>query len=86
MASVAGEFGAVAPAERSTRWWGVAGVGAALGGVGGVAFFDTERSIATQDARLRLCVAFGMVGVACLVAFAAGLRGYLECRADRRAR
>lgn len=60
------------------RGWGAAGLVAAVGGVGGIAFFDTERSIATQDGRLRLCVGFGMIGVAGLVVFAAGLRGYLE--------
>jgi hypothetical protein len=58
--------------------WAVAGIVAVVGGVGGVAFFDTERSIANQDLRLRLCAAFGMIGVAALVVFAAGLRGYLE--------
>lgn len=60
------------------RWWAVAGVVAVLGGVGGVAFFDTERPMATQDVRLRLCAAFGFVGVAGLVAFVAGLRRYLD--------
>lgn len=62
----------------AVRGWAVAGIAAAVGSVGGVAFFDTERSIATQDVRLRLCAAFGMIGVAGLVVFAAGLRGYLE--------
>jgi hypothetical protein len=51
---------------------------AVVGGVGGIAFFDTERSIATQEGRLRLCAGFGMIGVGGLVVFAAGLRGYLE--------
>jgi hypothetical protein len=60
------------------RGWAVGGLAAVVGGVGGVAFFDTERSIATQEGRLRLCAAFGMIGVAGLVWFAAGLRGYLE--------
>ena len=76
MASVAVEMAGVR--VRVVRWWAVAGILATLGGVGGVAFFDTERSLATQDVRLRLCVGFGMVGVAGLVVFAAGLRSYLE--------
>jgi hypothetical protein len=43
--------------QRSVRWWALAGVLAALGGVGGVAFLDTEQSLATQDVRLRLALA-----------------------------
>jgi hypothetical protein len=69
---------AVGRGATSKRWWAVAGIPAVVGGVGGVAFFDTERSMATQDVRLRLCAAFGFVGVAGLVAFVAGLRRYLD--------
>jgi hypothetical protein len=61
---------------RIPRWAG-AGLVAVLGSIGGVAFLDTERSMATQDVRLRLCAAFGMVGVAALLVFMAGLRAYL---------
>jgi hypothetical protein len=71
---------AAVPVRGVRRGWAMAGVVAALGGVGGVAFFDTERSIATQDVRLRLCAAFGMVGVAALLVFAAGLRSYLDAQ------
>lgn len=60
------------------RIWAVAGILAVAGSLGAVALFDTERSIANQDVRLRVTVAFGMIGVAGLVVFAAGLRRYLE--------
>jgi hypothetical protein len=70
------------PAQRvgraALRGWACAGIVAVVGGVGGIAFFDTERSMANQDVRLRLCAAFGMIGVAALVVFAAGLRRSLE--------
>jgi hypothetical protein len=79
MSSITGSGVQAGDAARfAIRGWAVAGIGAVVGGVGGVAFFDTERSIATQDVRLRLCAALGMIGVAGLVVFAAGLRGYLE--------
>lgn len=79
MAAVSGVGDRAQGASRlAVRGWALAGIVAVAGGVGGIAFFDTERSIATQEGRLRLCAALGMVGVAGLIVFAAGLRGYLE--------
>jgi hypothetical protein len=76
MSDVAGR--AQSAGRYAFRGWALAGLVAVVGGVGGIAFFDTERSIATQDGRLKLCAAFGMIGIGGLVVFAAGLRGYLE--------
>jgi hypothetical protein len=67
-------------AVRATGLWAWAGLLATVGGIGGVAYFDTERSMANQDVRLRLCAAFGMAGVAGLLVFVSGLRGYLDAQ------
>lgn len=68
----------VVPVIHSVRAWALAGIVAALGGVGGVAFFEEQTSLAGQGTRLRICAALGMVGVAGLVAFLSGLRAYMD--------
>jgi hypothetical protein len=79
MSSITGNAERAAELTRfAIHGWAIAGVAAVAGGVGGVAFDDTDRSIATQAGRLRLCAAMGKIGGAGLVVFAAGLRGYLE--------
>lgn len=74
------EAGVTSPVASKLRPWAIAGIVAVVGGVGGVAFFDTERSLATQDVRLRLCAGLGMIGVAGLVTFISGLRRHLDAQ------
>ncbi|MBO0743490.1 MAG: hypothetical protein J2P43_00615 [Candidatus Dormibacteraeota bacterium] len=68
----------VVPVLHSVRAWALAGIVAALGGVGGVVLFQDEGSLAGQDTRLRVCAALGMIGVAGLVVFVSGLRAYMD--------